>query len=577
MVASVKSELKFGTPVVEGELDTYPGLDDVKYYGGTVVWTIPIQAPGATGAQPFEFRTAFTTCNDSSCDPPSGMVVKGSIQVGGDSKEPSPLKLEQDKYAEIVDSELTSWIDDDVPMVSSTEAPPQVAKTKPFKSFPTGDSKFPTRDMPSMDTPPGTEMDAESSHPSVSRVDSPELLAEMERLYKPDEKIKYLNASEMDQHPVGSGGSSSNDTTFWAALFGAFVGGMLLNLMPCVFPVLGLKVMGFVNQAGGEPGKIRMHGLAFTLGLLISMWILAGIILTLKSSLGWGAQLSSPYFVASIIVLLFLLGLNMAGVFEIGTSLTRVGGAVEGKEGYGASFFSGVITTLVATPCSGPFLGTAMSYALSQTAVVAMILFTVFALGIASPYLLFSFSPSLISKLPKPGAWMETFKVTMAFCLFATVAFFMQTFGALTGINGLSWLSMGLVVIGLAAYYYGQWSPPHVQANKRLLAGFCLPALILLGGGWLVYTASQKRQVTVAEFQAGGEEVDWQDWNPGKVEYLIKNEKKPVWVDYTADWCLTCKLNEQRIFTNDEVVERIQDLGVQMLVCRQYGNAQVHR
>ncbi len=159
----------------------------------------------------------------------------------------------------------------------------------------------------------------------------------------------------------------------------------------------------------------------------------------------------------------------MAGVFEIGTSMTRVGGKLQGKKGYTSSFFSGVLTTLIATPCSGPFLGAAMSYTLAQTAFTAMFLFTIFALGISTPYLLLSFFPALINKMPKPGAWMETFKVTMAFALFAVVAFFMQAFGGQTGVSGLSWLAMALVVIGLAAYFYGKWSPPYIKPAKRYL------------------------------------------------------------------------------------------------------------
>ncbi len=328
------------------------------------------------------------------------------------------------------------------------------------------------------------------------------------------------------------------ETTLWTALFGAFVGGILLNLMPCVFPVLGLKVMGFVEQAGSDPKKIRMHGIVFTLGLVFSMWILAGIILILKLSFGqsvnWGAQMGNPYFVAAIIVLLFLLGLNMAGVFEIGTSLTRVGGGVQGKKGYTSSFLSGILTTLIATPCSGPFLGAAMGYTLAQPALMAMFLFTIFALGIAFPYVMLSFFPALINKLPRPGAWMHTFKVTMAFALFATVAFFMQAFGGQTGADGLAWLTMALVVLGLAAFFYGTWSLPHIKPFKRRVFGFVIPSLIAFAGGWMCFDAASLRSDTPIAHRAGG--LDWQAWNPGKVEYLLEKKRKIVWVDYTADW-----------------------------------------
>jgi thiol:disulfide interchange protein DsbD len=309
---------------------------------------------------------------------------------------------------------------------------------------------------------------------------------------------------------------------------------MLLNLMPCVFPVLGLKVMGFVMQAGSEPKKIRNHGIAFTAGLVVSMWVLAGFILVLKlsfnQSVNWGQQMGNPYFVCGIIVLLFLLGLNMAGVFEIGTSLTSVGGSASQKKGYSGSFFSGILTTLIATPCSGPFLGAAMGYTLAQPAEIAMVLFTVFALGIALPYLVLSFFPSLIYKLPKPGPWMETFKAIMAFTLFATVAFFARTFGAQTGIKGLSWLLMALVVVGLAAYVYGQWSPSEVKSTKkRFLVGYGLAGLLALLGGYMCFDAAQQKGEVVSH-------GDWDLWAPGKVEYSLAKRQPIIWVDYTADW-----------------------------------------
>ena len=175
-----------------------------------------------------------------------------------------------------------------------------------------------------------------------------------------------------------------------------------------------------------------------------------------------------------------------------------------------------------------------MSYTLAQTAVTAMFLFTVFALGIATPYLLLCFFPALINKLPRPGAWMETFKVTMAFALFATVAFFMQAFGSQTGAAGLSWLAMALVVIGLAAYYYGTWSAPHVTKLKRMLFGYAMPAVIASLGFWMCYSAASQRSETGSTYTTG--ELAWQNWNPGKIEHTLAKHDRPIWVDYTADW-----------------------------------------
>lgn len=354
----------------------------------------------------------------------------------------------------------------------------------------------------------------------TTKEDSPEEIAEMAKLYDPSKKISFVTLNDTVQ------------TTLLTALLGAFIGGALLNLMPCVFPVLGLKVMGFVEQAGNEPRKIKLHGIAFTAGLVVSMWVLAGIILFLKLSLGkdvnWGQQMGNPYFVAAIILLLFVLGLNMAGVFEMGTSLTSAGQGVK-KKGYSGSFFSGVLTTLIATPCSGPFLGAAMSYTLAQPAGTALFLFTIFALGISLPYLLLSFFPALINKLPRPGAWMETFKVSMSFALFATVAFFMKTFGTQTGSDGLALMVMALVVIGLALYFFGHWSRPHRKPRVRLLAGKLLPLTIAAGGIYLLVSASSSKAPTTSATHG------WVSWQPGKVEHS-RAKKRIVWVDYTADW-----------------------------------------
>ena len=320
--------------------------------------------------------------------------------------------------------------------------------------------------------------------------------------------------------------------------------------------------MGFVQQAGSDPKKIRLHGIVFTAGLVVSMWALAGFILFVKLSMGenvnWGQQMGSPYFVAAIIVLLFLMGLNMAGVFEFGSSMTRLGGTVQNKKGYGGSFLSGILTTLIATPCSGPFLGAAMGYTLAQPPATAMLLFTVLALGIAVPYLVLSMSPSLINALPKPGAWMETFKVTMAFLIFAAVAWFMKTFGGQTGVEGLSWLVMALVVIGMAAYFYGHWTQFQFPAKTRYIWGMFFPLLIASVGGWMVFSAANNVNSSVdhGEFRA---------WTPGIVEYQTSKENRPVLVDYTAEWCPTCQVNEKRVFSNELVKKKLKELGVMLV------------
>ena len=452
------------------------------------------------------------TCNRQGCDRPTDTQFTVNIPMGTDSA--AALEFSKGKSG-------------------------AVAKAVKAGNY-AGNNKV-AGDKPAGEAAPASEQKAGGTGHAESeedvQQDTPEQIEAMALLYKVDEKIKFLDAADMEANPIGSGGvSSEKQTSLGIALLFAFLGGALLNLMPCVFPVLGIKVMGFVKQGGENAAKVRMHGLAFAAGLVVSMWVLAGALLILKNVYGqdiiWGEQMANPYFVGGIIVLLFLLGLNMAGVFEVGTSLTSVGGKVSNQEGYSGSFFSGVLTTLIATPCSGPFLGTAMTYALSQTGVISMLMFTVFGLGIALPYVLLSFFPPLIKRLPKPGPWMETFKVTMAFALFATVAFFMQTFGAQTGVAGISYMLMGLVIIGLAAYFYGSFGEGHIAAGKRWAFGYLMPGMIAAAGFWVVFNGTTQAAVSVATNEGT---IPWVNWNPGKVQDSI-NKKQIVWVDYTADW-----------------------------------------
>ncbi len=223
--------------------------------------------------------------------------------------------------------------------------------------------------------------------------------------------------------------------SFSAVLGFAFIGGIILNLMPCVFPVLGLKIMSFVKKAGEDSSKVRIHGIIFALGVLLSFWILTGILLglkeTLQSDLGWGFQLQEPVFVFGLAVFLLIFALSLSGVFEIGMSFTGVGNQLSGKTGYLGSFFSGFLATIVATPCMAPFLGVAVGAALAMPWHSAIIVFTCIALGLASPYLLLSLFPKWICRLPKPGAWMDTFKQAMAFPMYATVAWLLWTLNSL--------------------------------------------------------------------------------------------------------------------------------------------------
>jgi thiol:disulfide interchange protein DsbD len=329
-------------------------------------------------------------------------------------------------------------------------------------------------------------------------------------------------------------------TTFIFAALLIFGGGLILNLMPCVFPVLGVKVLGFVQLSGNDPKKIKMHGLVFTLGVVISMWILAAVILTIRyntgSGVAWGSQMKNPIFVGSMIILMAMFALNLFGIFEVGTSLTSAGGKLHAKKGYEGSFFSGILTTLIATPCGAPLLATAMTYTLQQTVFLALILFTIFALGVAAPYLVLSFFPALINKLPRPGNWMVTFKKSMAFPLFATVVFLLSAFAGQTGTEGIILMLWSLVILATAAFIYGTWSLPSITKGKRYSIGFGLSLLLAVYGGYLGYQAMTTEPGAKQAVVANSDDIhSWADWKPGLVDQT-RAKKRIVWIDYTADW-----------------------------------------
>jgi thiol:disulfide interchange protein len=334
--------------------------------------------------------------------------------------------------------------------------------------------------------------------------------------------------------------------SFGRYLLFAFIGGLILNIMPCVFPVLGIKIMSVVQQAGKDKRLVFLHGLAYTLGVLVCYWVLGAIVISLGKA--WGFQLQYPGFIYGLCVFFLIFGLNMAGVFEIGASAVGVGTGLQSKEGVSGSFFSGLLATIVATPCSAPYLGGALGYTITLPAFQAMLMFSTMALGLASPFLLLSMMPKLLSVLPRPGAWMESFKQGMSFLLFGTAAY---EAWVLTGmIQGLPMLFtlVSLVVIALGCWIYGRWSLPHKPTRTRALA--IALALLTIGGG-----------IAVGWPQV--EENKWEAWSPERVAEL-RAEGKPVYIDYTAQWCFTCQTNKH-VYQNKDLMKLIADKEVVLL------------
>ncbi|MFP4281707.1 MAG: protein-disulfide reductase DsbD family protein [Opitutales bacterium] len=366
---------------------------------------------------------------------------------------------------------------------------------------------------------------------------------------------------------AGSPATEDAPAGLFAVLGAAFLGGLILNLMPCVFPVLGIKIMGFVNQGGQERRKVVLHGLTFTAGVLASFWLLAAVLLILRAGgdeLGWGFQLQNPIFVYLLAVFLFLFGLNMSGVFEVGTSAVGVGAGLTAKSGLSGSFFSGVLATVVATPCAAPFLAPALGAALALPPVTSIVVFTFIALGLAAPYLVLSAFPGLVKKLPRPGPWMETFKQAMAFLLYATAGYlFWVLVGQLVESQGytpdaLLWAIFGLILIAAAAWTYGRWSTPSRRAPVRR-AGLIGALAIALVGLVLGYPDRAYDPVALAASDAPA--VTWEKWEPGKAEALAAAGQL-VYVDFTARWCTTCQVNKQAVFGSAEVRRFFAEHGV---------------
>jgi thiol:disulfide interchange protein DsbD len=327
----------------------------------------------------------------------------------------------------------------------------------------------------------------------------------------------------------------------------AFLGGCILNLMPCVFPVLGIKIMGIVQQAGAVRSKMRAHGLAYAAGVLVSFWSLAGVLLVARSGgaqLGWGYQLQVPSFVFALAIVMLAFALSLSGVFEIGGSLIGAGSGLQAKGGYAGSFFSGVLATVVATPCSAPFLAPALGAALVLPAAQSMAAFSAIAVGLALPYLVLSFAPGLLRLLPRPGAWMEAFKQFMAFPLYATTGYLVFVLAAQVG-DGLLNVVLGLTLVAMAAWVLGRWATlvrtPRVRWAGRLTALALLAAGVALG---------------LPQAKEG-----WIEWSPEAVARL-RAAKRIVYVDFTARWCVTCQANKAVVFTSSEVKETFRRLDV---------------
>lgn len=369
--------------------------------------------------------------------------------------------------------------------------------------------------------------------------------------------------TEVEDSPV-----ETAQTSLWLVLLFAFTGGLILNLMPCVLPVLSIKILGFVKQAGEKKSMAMSHGLLFMLGVLVAFWALAGLLIILRAAgepLGWGFQLQSPVFLIVLISVLFLFGLSMFGVFEIGISLMGKGHTLSSRSDGWGTFFSGVLATVVATPCTAPFMGCALGYAVTQPAWTSLLVFTFLGLGMAAPYVLLCSVPSFLRFVPKPGEWMISFKQFLGFLLMATVVWLLWVLGLQTNMQTISRVLITLLFLALAGWIFGRWITPiatrrtKVIASTLAISALCLGAIVAL-----LDSNNSNASPAIAEETRSANGMTWQAYTPERLSEL-RRAGKPVFIDFTAAWCLSCQVNERVVFGSDEVRKKFDELGVGLL------------
>jgi thiol:disulfide interchange protein DsbD len=348
----------------------------------------------------------------------------------------------------------------------------------------------------------------------------------------------------------------------------AFLGGLILNVMPCVLPVISLKLFSLVGSAEKSAGAQRRAGLAFTGGVLASFALLAVGVAVVKASfgsVGWGFQFQSPTYVAALTTIVFAFGLSLFGVFEIPAFGADAAASATDREGLAGSFLFGMFATLLATPCSAPFLGTAVGFAFGQPMPVVFLFLMVIGLGLAAPFLVIAFVPGLFRMLPRPGAWMEVFKQLMGFTLIGTAIWLVDVLAAQVGPDRIVGFLAFLAVIGVGAWVFGRWGGVERTRRDQGLA-FAGALAISLVGGWLFLDLDLDESeecddgaLAAAAELSYAEEIPWQRFSG---ERLAQAAGTPLFIDFTADWCLTCKVNERTVIETEAVRGAMERCGM---------------
>jgi thiol:disulfide interchange protein len=353
---------------------------------------------------------------------------------------------------------------------------------------------------------------------------------------------------------------TTSDLSLLSALGLAFLGGLLLNIMPCVLPVIALKILGFVSQAKESPGRVRTLGLVYGLGVLVSFLVLAGVAIGIQRAGGlasWSSAFQNPQFRVIITTLITLVALNLFGVFEItlGGGAMTAASELTAKKGASGAFFNGVLATLLATPCTAPFLAGAVGFAFTQPPAVIVLIFLTVGLGLATPYVLLCWHPAWLKFLPKPGPWMQRFKVAMGFPMLATAMWLFWLTATHMGKSGVLWFGLFLVALALAAWVWGEFAQ---RGTKR--TGVAMVISLLLAGsayGFILEDILHWRSppnTTIAK-----DAINWQPWSTTAVD-KARSEGHPVLVDFTAESCINCQVNLALSINVEETRKKLKQM-----------------
>lgn len=381
------------------------------------------------------------------------------------------------------------------------------------------------------------------------------------RGFEVNSAVQIASSNSMDTAPDTALG-------FFTALFLALVGGIILNLMPCVFPVLSIKALSLVSHSNQSAAKIRAHGFVYTLGVLASFAFLALLLIVLKAGgaqIGWGFQFQSPLFVLAVAYLMFSVGLSLSGVFYVGGSVAGVGSSLTEKPGYSGSFFTGVLATIVATPCTAPFMAAALGYALAQPAAKLLAIFLSLGLGLALPYLLLTCWPRLQRWLPRPGMWMERAKQVLAFPMYAAAIWLVWVLVQQAGVNSIVIALGGMLLIAFAAWLYNTTLLSSTRVRNAGTVSALALLLLTLGMSYVGINSSSASVVNATK--NGSEKTAEQNWEPyseARLNELLR-EGKPVFLNFTASWCISCLVNERVALSDTSVKEIFKQEGITYL------------